>query len=274
MPENAELCHSLNPPIMDNTLRSHTENGLCTITLNRPEVFNAFNRDMALALQAELSLCAGDDSIRAILLTGEGRAFCSGQDLAEATDPSGHSLDTILSEHYNPLVLAMRAMQKPIVVAVNGVAAGAGANLALCGDVVFAGHSAKFIQAFAGIGLIPDTGGTLTLPRLVGFAKASAWMMTGDRIGAEEAERHGMIYQAVADADLMAVATAAALKLASQPTKAFALTKQALNAVVFPDLKAQLELERRLQNIAGESHDFKEGVTAFLEKRNPQFKGH
>jgi 2-(1,2-epoxy-1,2-dihydrophenyl)acetyl-CoA isomerase len=140
--------------------------------------------------------------------------------------------------------------------------------------LVFAGHSAKFIQAFAGIGLIPDTGGTLTLPRLVGFAKASAWMMTGDRIGAEEAERHGMIYQAVADADLMAVATTAALKLATQPTKAFALTKEALNAVVFPDLKVQLELERRLQNIAGESHDFKEGVTAFLEKRKPQFKGH
>lgn len=254
-------------------LLQYLKNGVMRIALNRPETFNAFNRDMALSLQELLDSAAEDEDIRAVLLTGEGRAFCSGQDLTEAIDPEGPGLDRILAEHYNPIVRKMRALPKPIVVAVNGVAAGAGANLALAGDVVVASENANFIQAFSKIGLIPDTGGTLTLPRLVGPAKASAWMMLGDKVSAAEAERSGMIYKVFPADSLEAEAQKLAETLAESPTRAFALTKRALNASTYAGLDEQLELERRLQNEAGATQDFKEGVSAFLEKRPAVYTG-
>jgi 2-(1,2-epoxy-1,2-dihydrophenyl)acetyl-CoA isomerase len=249
------------------------ENGVAEITLKRPEKFNSFIRSMALDLQKVLDDCRDDDSIRCILLTGEGRAFCAGQDLGEASDPNGPAIQKIVSEHYNPIVDRLRKLPKPIISAVNGVAAGAGANIALACDVVLAAESASFIQAFSKIGLIPDSGGTWTLPRLIGFQKASALMMTGEKVSATEAERIGMIYKVIVDAELMNEARAMAATFAQMPTMAFALTKQALNHSWGNDLNTQLDLEDELQTKAGSSEDYKEGVAAFLEKRKPVFKG-
>jgi 2-(1,2-epoxy-1,2-dihydrophenyl)acetyl-CoA isomerase len=243
------------------------------LLLHRPEVFNSFNRGMALELQRELDACNVNPEIRCVVLTGEGKAFCAGQDLQEVVDPQGPSLPTILQEHYNPIIRRIRALEKPVIAAVNGVAAGAGANIALSCDIVVAAASASFIQAFSKIGLIPDSGGTFFLPRLVGFQKASALMMTGEKVGAEEAERLGMIYRVLPDEGFREAVSALANQMAAMPTRGLAYTKQALNRALYHDLDSQLEMEDRLQTMAGKTHDYREGVQAFLEKRKPVFKG-
>jgi 2-(1,2-epoxy-1,2-dihydrophenyl)acetyl-CoA isomerase len=252
---------------------THLENGVLTLTLNRPSVFNSFNRSMALQLQAELDRCNTDDHVRVVVLTGEGKAFCAGQDLAEATDPHGPALQEIVGKHYNPIILKIRALEKPVIAAVNGVAAGAGANIALACDLVIAKESAAFIQAFSKIGLIPDSGGTFFLPRLVGMQKALALMMTGEKVAAKDAEKMNMIYKAVPDTEFDSMVSQLAQQLAKMPTKALGLTKKAVDAGFNQDLSAQLALEEKLQTQAGQTHDFKEGVQAFLEKRSPEFKG-
>ncbi|GCD77944.1 1,2-epoxyphenylacetyl-CoA isomerase [Thermaurantimonas aggregans] len=254
-------------------IQSGFSDGVLSIYLNRTEKYNAFIREMALAFQEELNRADADASVRAVYISGRGKAFCSGQDLAEAIDPNGPELTRIVSEHYNPIIIKMRQCMKPIVVAVNGVAAGAGANIALAGDVVVAARSATFIQAFSKIGLIPDSGGTYTLPRLIGFGKASALMMLGDKVTADEAERMGMIYKVFDDVEFATASYNIAKTLAQMPTKGLALTKKALNKSASNDLITQLKLEDELQTQAGNTHDYKEGVTAFLEKRTPKFIG-
>ncbi len=249
------------------------QNNVAVITLNRPEKFNAFNRAMALELQSILDACAVDENIRCVYLTGSGKAFCAGQDLGELTGDDAPGFEKILSEHYNPIVIKLRNLEKPVVVAVNGVAAGAGANIALCGDVVVASVSASFIQAFSKIGLIPDSGGTYHLPRLIGWQKASALMMTGDKVSATEAERMGMIYKVLDDADFTTASIKIATTLAAMPTKGLALIKKALNASFTSNLEQQLQTEDKLQYIAAHTLDYSEGVASFLEKRLPVFKG-
>ena len=253
-------------------LISH-RNNVCEIKLNRPEVFNSFNKAMALALQKALDECEKNDDVRAIVITGEGKAFCAGQDLAEATDPNGPELKMIVKEHYNPIIERIRNIEKPIIAAVNGVAAGAGANIALACDITIAKKSASFIQAFSKIGLIPDSGGTFFLPRIIGSQKALALMMTGDKISAEEAEKMNMIYQAVEDEVFESVVIAFAEKLATMPTRGLGLTKRAVNQSFSNSLSEQLSVEEELQTEAGKTHDFNEGVTAFMEKRKPVFTG-
>jgi 2-(1,2-epoxy-1,2-dihydrophenyl)acetyl-CoA isomerase len=243
------------------------------ITLNRPEKLNSFTREMALLLQSRLDECASLHEVRAVYLTGAGKAFCAGQDLAEVTDPNGPGMANILSESYNPLVTRIRNLPKPVVAAVNGVAAGAGANLALCCDLVVATKSASFIQAFSRIGLIPDTGGTWFLPRLVGWQKAAGIAFLGDKIPAEAAEKMGMIYSVYPDEEFAGASRALAAVLAEMPTRALALTKHALNYSAGNTLEAQLLLEDELQQKAAETKDYAEGVNAFLNKRAPRFKG-
>lgn len=249
------------------------ENGVCTLTLNRPDVFNSFNRNMAFQLQQALDECSLDDSIRVVVLKGEGKAFCAGQDLKEVVDPNGPNLKSIVVEHYNPIILKIRELEKPVIAAVNGVAAGAGANIALACDIVIAKKSASFIQAFSKIGLIPDSGGTFFLPRLIGMQKALGLMMTGDKVSAEEAERLNMIYKVVEDESFEQEIKVFSEQLATMPTRALGLTKRAVNLSLFNSLEDQLEIEERLQTEAGESDDFAEGVNAFLQKRAPLFKG-
>ena len=255
------------------TIISTLEQGVLTLKLNRPQKFNSFNREMVLALQAALHDAGLDIAVRAIVLTGEGKAFCAGQDLEEVVSPEGPPLPTIVKEHYNKIILAIRNLEKPVIAAVNGVAAGAGANIALACDVIIAKKSASFIQAFSKIGLIPDSAGTFFLPRIIGAQKAMALMLTGDKVSAEEAEKMNMIYKAIDDETFDAEIMDFALKVAQMPTYGLGLTKRALNQSFTNNLEQQLELEGELQTKAGNSYDFKEGVTAFLEKRAPKFEG-
>ncbi|MBT3418216.1 MAG: 2-(1,2-epoxy-1,2-dihydrophenyl)acetyl-CoA isomerase [Flavobacteriales bacterium] len=247
--------------------------GVGKITLNRPEKYHSFVREMALKLQNTLDKCNVDKQVRAILITATGKAFCAGQDLGEATDPNGPDLTQIVQEHYNPIIRKIRDIEKPVVVAVNGVAAGAGASIALCCDIVVAAESASFIQAFSKIGLIPDSAGTFFLPRLVGMQKATALMMTAEAVSAKDAVDMGMIYKVFSDENFEDESWKLVSKLAKMPTKGLGLTKRLLNASFSNNLEQQLELENQCQTIAGNTEDFKEGVKAFLEKRKANFKG-
>ena len=259
---------------MANSIEVRIKNKVATLTLNRPDVFNSFNREMALRLQDELDSCEVNPEVRAIVITGEGKAFCAGQDLKEVTTPElNPGFKKILEEHYNPIVTRIRKIEKPIVAAVNGVAAGAGANIALACDVVVASERGSFIQAFSKIGLIPDSGGTFFLPRLIGFQKASALMMLGDKVSAEEAEKLGMIYKMFFSEDFNAEVTVLAETLAQMPTKALGMTKRLLNESLTNNINSQLEMESKLQIEAAQSEDYAEGVSAFVEKRKPNFSG-
>jgi 2-(1,2-epoxy-1,2-dihydrophenyl)acetyl-CoA isomerase len=243
------------------------------ITLNRPEKLNSFTREMALNLLERLEECGTSDEVRAVFLTGAGRAFSAGQDLAEITGPDALEMDKILSEQYNPIVRRIRTLPKPVVAAVNGVAAGAGANIALCCDIVVSTRSASFIQAFSKIGLIPDSGGTWFLPRLVGWQKALGIAMLGDKIGAPEAEKLGMVYKVFEDDEFIGASRALAAVLAQMPTRALAFTKHAFNYSATNTLEEQLLLEDELQQKAALTRDHAEGINAFLDKRAPLFTG-
>lgn len=252
------------------------EQGVARLTLNRPEVLNSFNRAMARELCEALTIIANDAALRAVLLMGAGRGFCAGQDLAEASprpDGSLPDLGDFVREGYNPIIRAIRALEKPVVCAVNGVAAGAGANLALACDIVFASRDASFIQSFAKIGVIPDSGGTFILPRIVGLQRAAALTMLAEKLSAEQAMEWGMVYRVVEASALAEAAMATATYLATQPTHGLGLIKRAFNRSLGVDLDAQLDYEEELQREAGRTADYAEGVRAFLEKRKPRFEG-
>jgi 2-(1,2-epoxy-1,2-dihydrophenyl)acetyl-CoA isomerase len=252
------------------------DGGVLSITLNRPDRLNAFNPEMHALLKAALERAREDPDVRAVLLTGAGRGFCAGQDLSERNVAPGAApidLAVTIGSYYNPLVRRMRELPKPIVCAVNGVAAGAGANLALACDLVIAARSASFLQAFSRIGLLPDSGGTYFLPRLAGTARAMGLALLADKLSAEDAERWGLIWKAVDDDALQKDALTVAQTLASGPTKAYGLIKKAIYASAGNSLDAQLDLERDLQREAGYSEDYREGVSAFMAKRKPVFKG-
>ncbi len=252
-----------------------TRDGIASVTLNRPEVLNSFNKPMARLLQAVLAEAAADQRVRCVLLKGAGRAFCAGQDLVEAVPKDGPpaEVEEFVRHSYNPLIRAIREIEKPVVCAVGGVAAGAGANIALACDFVIASRDASFLQAFCKIGLVPDSGGTFFLPRLAGLARATAMTMLGEKLSAEEALRIGLIYKVAEPSELESEAAGLAAKLARMPTRALAFTKMALNRSLSNDLHAQLEVEAELQAAASRTDDYREGVDAFLNKRKPEFTG-
>lgn len=254
-------------------IKVEINHGVAFVSLNRPEKFNSFIRKMALELQEALDYCNRETHIRSVVLSAIGKAFCAGQDLSEAIDENGIEISQIVAEHYNPIILKLRNLTKPVICAVNGVAAGAGANIALACDIVVCAESAAFIQAFSKIGLVPDSGGTFLLPRLVGFQRATALMLLGDKIGAKDALNMGMVYKVVSDESLIQDATQLAMQLAQMPTKAFEYTKILLNQSMHNTLEKQLELEGEYQEKATETNDYKEGVNAFLQKRKPNFLG-
>ena len=252
-----------------------TDQSVAAITLNRPDVLNSFNRAMASEVRQALSQAGSDAGVRAVLITGAGRAFCAGQDLAEAMPKDGPAPDLgdIVARGYNPIVRTIRQLDKPVVCAVNGVAAGAGANLAFACDFVLAASDASFIQSFSKIGLVPDTGGTFSLPRLIGMARATALMMLADKVTAQDAVTIGLILRVVDGPKLLDEATTLARQLAARPTRGLGLIKRALNASATNGLDEQLALEAQLQAEAGSTADYREGVKAFLEKRAPVFVG-
>jgi 2-(1,2-epoxy-1,2-dihydrophenyl)acetyl-CoA isomerase len=247
-----------------------------TITLNRPTVLNSFNREMATALHAALVHAATTASVRAVLLTAIGRAFCGGQDLADVLpDATGAmpDLGNIVRDAYNPIIRAIRTIEKPVICAVNGVAAGAGANLAFACDIAVAGERASFIQSFSKIGLIPDSGGTFILPRIVGLQRAAALTMLGEKLTAARAREWGLVHEVFADDELLTKAHELADKLAAMPTRGLGITKRGFNASMGHSLDEQLTLEESLQREAGMTADYAEGVRAFLDKRAPVFEG-
>lgn len=254
---------------------AETVSGVMKITLNRPDVLNSFNSQMARELRAGLDESRANKEVRAVLLTGAGRAFCAGQDLSEVPPPSEGMADlgATVRATYTPIIKAIRKLELPVICAVNGVAAGAGANIALACDIVFASENASFIQSFAKIGLVPDSSGTFFLPRIVGLPRATAMMMTAERVDARRAYEIGMVYRVCSPDTLQQDAMSLATELAAMPTRGLGLTKRALNASLGNDLDAQLELEAELQREAGRTRDFAEGVSAFLEKRTPNFTG-
>ena len=255
-------------------IKVEVKDGVQVITLNRPDVLNSFHLPMAREVQDALGAAAADDAIRTVLLTGEGRGFCAGQDLAAVSvDEPRDDLGETVRAQYNPIIRAIRRLEKPVLCAVNGVAAGAGANIAFACDLVFASTEASFIQSFCRIGLIPDSGGTFFLPRLVGLARASGLALLGGKLSAVQAKDWGLVWETCEPAALVPRALEVATSLATQPTRGFGLTKQAFNESLMNDLDTQLDLEADLQAEAGRTADFAEGVTAFRAKRSPVFRG-
>ncbi|MBP6701599.1 MAG: 2-(1,2-epoxy-1,2-dihydrophenyl)acetyl-CoA isomerase [Halioglobus sp.] len=258
------------------TIEFAINKGVALLKLNRPDALNSFTAEMHAEVRAALTLAATDKVVRAVLLTGNGRGFCAGQDLNDRAVAPGEAMPDLgdsVEKYYNPLIRLLTTMEKPVICAVNGVAAGAGANIALACDIVIAARSASFIESFARLGLIPDSGGTWHLPRLVGMARAKGLALLGPKVSAEQALDWGMIWQVVDDAQLLSTALELAEQMATQPTRGFAFTKQAFAASAANTLDAQLELEKELMRAAGRTHDYKEGVAAFLAKRAPVYRG-